>query len=203
VYTDPDGRTYTVCDPNGKNCVDYNDSEFEKLRKGGPADGYTFKNGNIYYKGELTGTYTNDCLYCGQLVNEMGRRSSAIEQGTLAFAFVAGVGGATGGVGLYYLTPYLAPTVTTLGLGSTSATGAPTALGTAFSQATLRTFQRQLAQHGRAALEKSLRSFEKRLAEHLQKIEEARKAGGYTSSVEKEVKIFRESIAAIKHILGK
>jgi hypothetical protein len=133
----------------------------------------------------------------------MGRRSSAIEQGTLAFAFVAGVGGATGGVGLYYLTPYLAPTVTTLGLGSTSATGAPTALGTAFSQATLRTFQRQLAQHGRAALEKSLRSFEKRLAEHLQKIEEARKAGGYTSSVEKEVKIFRESIAAIKHILGK
>jgi hypothetical protein len=52
-------------------------------------------------------------------------------------------------------------------------------------------------------LEKSLTSFEKRLAEHLVKIEAARRAGGYTSSMEKEVKIFRESIAAIKQILGK
>jgi RHS repeat-associated protein len=129
VYTDPDGRTTTVCDPNGKNCVDYKDSEFEKLKKGGPADGYTFKNGNIYYKGELTATYSNDCLYCGQLINEMGRRSSAIEQGTLAFAFVAGVGGATGGVGLYYLTPYLAPTVTTLALKAAPAVGAASQFG--------------------------------------------------------------------------
>ena len=124
VYTDSDGRTYTVCDRNGKNCVDYKDSEFDKLRKGGPVDGYTFKNGKIYYQGELTATYSNDCLYCGDLINGIGSRSSAIEKGVLAFAIVGSVGGATGGVGLYYLTPYLAPTVTTLGLSSATGTGA-------------------------------------------------------------------------------
>jgi hypothetical protein len=110
-------------------CRLYKESEFEKLKKGGPADGYTFKNGNIYYKGELTATYSNDCLYCGQLINDLGRRSSAIEQGTLAFAFVAGVGGATGGVGLHYLTPYLAPTVTSLALRAAPAVGAASQFG--------------------------------------------------------------------------
>jgi hypothetical protein len=73
VYTDPDGRTVTVCDPNGKNCVDYKDSEFARLREGGPADGYTFKNGKIYYYGELTATYSHDCLYCEQFTNETQR----------------------------------------------------------------------------------------------------------------------------------
>jgi RHS repeat-associated protein len=129
VYTDPDGRTYTVCDPNGKNCVDYKDSEFDKIRKGGPADGYTFKNGNIYYNGELTATYSNDCLYCGQLINEMGRRSSAIESGVAVFAVAGVVGGVTGGAGYYFLTPYLAPTVTTLVLETAPAVGAASQFG--------------------------------------------------------------------------
>ncbi len=129
VYTDPDGRTYTVCDPNGKNCVDYKDSEFDKLRKGGPADGYTFKNGNIYYKGELTGTYSNDCLNCEQFVNEMARQTAPIPKATLLFAVAGIAGGATGGAAYYFLTPFLAPTVTTLGLSGATGTGATVAEG--------------------------------------------------------------------------
>jgi hypothetical protein len=124
VYTDPDGRTYTVCDPSGNNCVDYRDSEFEKFKKGGPADGYTFKSGNIYYNGELTATYISDCAYCGQLINGVGARSSAIEKGTLLFGAVAVGAGTAGGFGLFYAAPYLAPTVTTLGLSSATGTGA-------------------------------------------------------------------------------
>jgi len=42
-----------------------------------------------------------------------------------------------------------------------------------------------------------------RLAEHLDKIEQARKAGGYTSSMEREVEIFQKSIDAIKQILAR
>src|SRR5205807_2647710 len=69
------------------------------------------------------------------------------------------------------------------------------------SQATLRSFERQLAQHGRGSLEKSLRTFEKRLAEHMSKLERNRAAGGHTSSVEREIRIFRQSINAIKEVL--
>jgi RHS repeat-associated protein len=129
VYSDPDGRTYTVCDPNGKNCVEYKDSEFDKLRKGGPADGYTFKNGNIYYKGELTGTYSNDCLYCEQFVNEMARQTAPIPKATLLFGVAGVAGGLIGGTAYYLLTPYLAPTVTTLGLSGATGTGATVAEG--------------------------------------------------------------------------
>jgi RHS repeat-associated protein len=85
VYSDPDGRKYTVCDSQGKNCVDYKDSEFDRLREGGPRDGYTFNNGNIYYNGELTATYSNDCLYCEQLVNGMAQRAPAMQKAILAF----------------------------------------------------------------------------------------------------------------------
>lgn len=56
---------------------------------------------------------------------------------------------------------------------------------------------------GRAGVEKALRSLEQRLAEHLSKIDAARRAGGYTSSLEREVANFRQLIAAARQVLGK
>lgn len=124
VYTDPEGRDYRVCSPDTKECVTYTDKEFDQLKSGGPPDGYTFKNGNIYYKGDLTATYSHDCLYCDQFVDEMARQTAPIPKATFLFGVAAVVGGVTGGTAYYALTPFLAPTVTTLGLSSATGTGA-------------------------------------------------------------------------------
>jgi RHS repeat-associated protein len=123
VYSDPFGLDYRVCSPDGKECVTYTDKEFDKLRKGGPQDGYTFKDNKIYYNGDLTATYSNDCLSCEGLINEMAQRTGPIPMATAQFAFVAVVGGASGGVAYYFLAPAADGTVTTLGLGTTG-TGA-------------------------------------------------------------------------------
>jgi len=64
-------------------------------------------------------------------------------------------------------------------------------------------FERQLAQHGRDSLVRSRASLEKRLAEHVRKLEEFREAGGYTSSIETEIRNFAGQIAVIDEILGK
>lgn len=216
MFTDPDGREYLVCGPNGNDgkCTRVSDEAFAAERNKLKKDGNVYTgSGNFYESGQIknadggvVATYVQfsiDDLQHRQLA-AIASAVDPIPMATVQFFGLSLVAGATGGAAFYALTPYLAPTVTTLGLGtSTTATAAPSAVGAAFSQATLRAFQRQLAQHGRAALEKSLASFGKRLAEHLVKIEAARRAGGYTSSMEKEVKIFRESIAAIKQILGK
>ena len=63
--------------------------------------------------------------------------------------------------------------------------------------------EKQLAQHGRASVEKSLRSLERRLAEHRQALETYRAQGGFTSSVEREIRAFEAEIQAIKEVLGR
>jgi hypothetical protein len=63
-------------------------------------------------------------------------------------------------------------------------------------------FRRVLESQGRRSLEKALESFERNLAEHLEKLERARQAGGHTSSIEREIRTFRNSIEAIKKILS-
>jgi len=65
----------------------------------------------------------------------------------------------------------------------------------------LRHFERQLAEHGRASLERSRATLLQRLAEHELKLTQAQDAAGYTSSIEREIRNFREQIAAITAIL--
>jgi len=64
-------------------------------------------------------------------------------------------------------------------------------------------FERQLTEHGRASVEKSLRSLEGRLAQHRSDLEVYRAQGGYTSSVEREIRTFEAEIQAIKEVLGR
>jgi hypothetical protein len=63
--------------------------------------------------------------------------------------------------------------------------------------------ERVLAQHGRAGIERALQSLERRLTEHLEKINVAKDAGGYTSSMERETRNFRRLIEAAKKVLRK
>src|SRR6266511_2422600 len=83
--------------------------------------------GQFYYNGEFAGTYSNDCLWCGQLVNEMAARGPAVEKLTVAFAFTAVALGATGGAGAHFLGT--GATVTTLGLATRAAPAAAGATG--------------------------------------------------------------------------
>lgn len=63
--------------------------------------------------------------------------------------------------------------------------------------------ERVLAQQGRGGVERALQSLERRLAEHVEKIKAAKDAGGYTSSMEREVRNFRQLIEAAKKVLQK
>ncbi|MFZ0749761.1 MAG: RHS repeat-associated core domain-containing protein, partial [Pyrinomonadaceae bacterium] len=185
------------------------------LTKGSYADKYPDLVGREVYLGR-DGELHETCPPCQALATEMTRINGSsqfgnFEQGVLLFA---GTGAALGtGIGTAgYFTGILAGGglasggITTLGLNTVVTTEVATVTATTtttFSQATMRAFERQLAQHGKRALEKSLRSLEKRLAEHLKKIEEANKTGGPTSSMEREVRQFRAAIEAIKEILSR
>ena len=197
-YQDPDGLTVRICGADGQctdSKTDLTDADFYKYFR--DAEGITLKGGNIYQNGNLIGSFqrlsfddlndfANGVIFGrGQTAGLVQRLEPVQKVVTIGAAIDVGI---IGGV--------------TIGLSTAGSTAAESAVSQA-SRATVRAFERQFAQHGRVALEKSLMSFEKRLAEHLLKIEAARRAGGYTSSMEREIKIFQESISAIKEILGK
>ncbi len=73
--------------------------------------------------------------------------------------------------------------------------------GLRFTKKQAQAFERQLAQHGRESLERSISTFESRLAEHHKKLEEIKKVGGHTSSVEREIRNYKQQISAAKDVL--
>ena len=72
-----------------------------------------------------------------------------------------------------------------------------------FSEKTLKSFEKQLANDGVESLLKSQKNITKWLTEHLDKLDEIKKAGGYTSSVEREIRTAKSQLEAIKYILNK
>jgi RHS repeat-associated protein len=74
--------------------------------------------------------------------------------------------------------------------------------GTApFTSGQVAQFERQLASGGVGSLLKSRATFVQRLAEHLSAIEEYSKEGGFTSSLEREIRSFAQQINAIDEVL--
>ena len=53
------------------------------------------------------------------------------------------------------------------------------------------------------SIRRSIRSFQKGLGEHTAKLAEIKKAGGYTSSVEREISTLQRQIEAAKRVLEK
>jgi hypothetical protein len=70
------------------------------------------------------------------------------------------------------------------------------------SQRMLNSYRRQLERDGIDSLKKALRTTQQKLAEHLQKLEEIQLAGGYTSSVEREIRTYQNQIEAINRVLA-
>ena len=73
--------------------------------------------------------------------------------------------------------------------------------GKLYSQATFKAFQRQLQQHGRKSILKSQSKIMKKLQEHLTKLDQVKKTGGYTSSIEREIRTFKSQLQAIDDLL--
>jgi hypothetical protein len=74
-------------------------------------------------------------------------------------------------------------------------------LGKKLNPKMLKAFQTQLKQHGRKSVLKSQKKITRRLVEHQKKLKEIKKAGGHTSSVEREIKTFKAQLQAIKKVL--
>jgi hypothetical protein len=71
-----------------------------------------------------------------------------------------------------------------------------------YGDETLAKIERQLKEHGRRSLERSQRSLQKRLGEHREALDQYRRAGGHTSSVEREIRAFESELRAIEDVLG-
>ena len=61
--------------------------------------------------------------------------------------------------------------------------------------------ERTLSKGGRKAVEKSIRTLEGLIEEHNKKILDAKATGGYTSSMEKELRNFKRLIEAARSVL--
>ncbi len=70
-----------------------------------------------------------------------------------------------------------------------------------YSEGTFNAFQNQLQQHGQKSILKSQSKIQKRLHEHIKKLDDIKKAGGHTSSVEREINTFRSQLQAIDDLL--
>lgn len=73
--------------------------------------------------------------------------------------------------------------------------------GKLYSEATFKAFQKQLQQHGKSSILKSQTKIQRRLNEHLKKLGKIKKAGGKTSSVEREINTFKSQLQAIDDLL--
>lgn len=125
-YQDPDGMEVKICGTDGQ-CTDkdthLSDENFNKWFRDDKS--IKLKGGSIYKDGELIGTYrilSIDGAPWSSALIQAGERP--YEKAVGAFAIASVLGGVTGGTAYYFATPFLAPTVTTLGLSSATGTGA-------------------------------------------------------------------------------
>jgi RHS repeat-associated protein len=101
---------------------------------------------------------------------------------------------ALGGLGLYAGGALAGGEGVELAIGSSAVT--PTSGQVSYAA-------RLAAEGGRRGLQRALATLERRLAEHLTKLGEIKQAGGYSSSVEREIANFRGQIEAIRQALSK
>lgn len=124
LYTDPDGREFLVCGPNGKNCTRHSDAEFYESRKQAKAAGDKYTSQGFLEYGKIIdgesrqvrGTYVQLSIDdpVARFSFEMRRHVAPIPKAVALFFGLSAVGGATGGVAYYVLGP--TASITTLGV---------------------------------------------------------------------------------------
>jgi RHS repeat-associated protein len=199
-FTDPDGREYKIC-AYGESCGRVSDQYFLQLEKN-PGAGITLRNGWIFatVNGQqvVVGTYEQTSVdpTFNSFIRQTGDLASHWLRENVTEMGIGTAIAATGGLAAGAFSGGLAAEEV-LGIGRVAAGAARASPGQVAQM------QSVLAQQGRTGVERALRTLERRLAEHLSKIDAARAAGGYTSSMEREVANFRQLIAAARRILGK
>ena len=138
LFSDFDGREYLVCGPNGNDgkCTTVSDEEFwaerRELKKTGntyTGSGDFFETGQIKNaEGEVVATYAQISIddRVGQQMFAIRSAVNPIPVATAQFFGLSAVLGTGGGVLYYVVAPFLAPTVTTLGLSGTGTGAAAT-----------------------------------------------------------------------------
>jgi RHS repeat-associated protein len=194
VYTDPSGTEYQICAFGGGDfpgsCGWISNSSFYELLSN-PGSGFRLSNNWIYQGNNRVGTYR--VAGFGDFAQLTGALSSAWlrEQGsTMAKGAVIA---ATGGVATGAFSGGLAASEV-LGISRVFVGVRPPSPGQ------LASMQRLLAQQGRRAVEKSIRSHERLIVEHIEKMSAV---GGDIGSLQREIRNYRELIAAAKRVLGR
>ena len=72
-----------------------------------------------------------------------------------------------------------------------------------YSEATFKAFEKQLNRDGYISILKSQKNIHRKLTEHIQKRDIIKQAGGYTSSVEREIRTYQSQLNAINDLLKK
>ena len=87
-------------------------------------------------------------------------------------------------------------------VGRAAATTAVEGVGAQVSRGALGAMERQLATAGRGSVEETIRTLTRRIAQHEADIATYRAAGGNVSSMEHEIRAWRETIDAARKVLG-
>jgi RHS repeat-associated protein len=133
LFSDPDGREYLVCGPNGNDgtCTTVSDEQFWAERKAFEKTGNTYTGSRDFFEtgqvknadGEVVATYAQISIddRAGQYIFAIRGAVDPIPMATAQFFGISAVLGTGGGVLYYALAPVLAPTVTSLGLRAATA----------------------------------------------------------------------------------
>lgn len=123
VYSDPDGREYLVCDPDGGNCRTVSDNDFWAERKAFEKTGNVYTGNRDFFEsgqiknadGDVVASYVQTSIddLDKQYIFAIRRNVAPIPQATLEFFKLSVDLGAPAGVVRYFRT---ASTITTLGL---------------------------------------------------------------------------------------
>jgi hypothetical protein len=128
MFTDPDGKEYLVCGPNGNDgrCTTVSDEQFWAERKAFEKTGNTYNGNRNFFEtgqvknadGDVVATYAQISIddRAQQYLFAIRGAVDPIPMATAQFFGISAVLGSGGGVLYYALAPVLAPTVTTLGL---------------------------------------------------------------------------------------
>lgn len=204
---DDDGHDVNICDNNG-NCHQVSNEEYQKAQQGNNgglnvptldqvgsngngsgqfnATAITDSNGNTVGTATYVSNGNLDYYANANGYQQLATASRATNQVTAGYAIVFGAVGA----GMVAADIALGSELTTLGdIGTT-----PTSGQVAQAEQTLQSA-------GRKGVEKAIRTLEKRVAQHLEKLDQFKQAGGYTSKTTSEIQNFQSLIRAYQSVL--